>query len=75
MKAGSRLGKIAKKSVGTLPDSWLITVLAISTLLAAALLWPRRRRRRADRRRTPVHERSEPSLGLYNTSTPRQLNR
>jgi len=63
MKGGSRLGKIAKKSVGTLPGSWLAAVLAISALLSAALLWPRRRRPR----RTPVHERSEPNLHVSST--------
>lgn len=66
MKAGSRLGKIATKSVGTLPSSWLAVLLGVAALIAAATLWPRRRRRR----RTPVHQRSEPSMGLYGPSTP-----
>lgn len=72
MKAGSRLGKIASKSVGTLPTSWLMALIAVSVLMAAVLLWPRRRRYR---RRTAVHERSEPSLRACNASTARHANR
>lgn len=78
MKAGSRLGKIAKKSVGVLPTTWLMALLSLSALVAAALLWsglrPRRRLKRVERRR-PVHERSEPSIGAYDPSTPRPFNR
>lgn len=79
MKVGSRAGKIAKKSVGALPTSWLMALLGISALIAVLLLWPRRRRRKRhnnnNRRRTPVHERSEPSLEVYTPSTPRPVNR
>lgn len=71
MKAGSRLGKIAKKSVGSLPSSWLAVVLAVSAMIAAGILLPRRRRRP----RTRVHERSEPSLSVYGPSTPQHAGR
>lgn len=65
MKAGSRLGKIAKKSLGTLPTSWLALLLAATALFIAASLRPRRRRRR----RASVYERSEPALVPYIPST------
>lgn len=71
MKAGSRLGKIARKSVGTLPSSWLALLLGAAVLMVAAALWPGRRRRR----RVPVHQRSEPKLGLYGPSTPQHAGR
>jgi len=70
MKAGSRMGKIASKSLGSLPDSWLSLVLAASVLVALACLRPRRRRKREPRRRrTPIHERREPELVLPAAST------
>lgn len=59
IKAGSRFSKIAKKSFGVLPDSWLAVLIAVSVLFVITCLLPRRRRARF---RTPVHERSEPSL-------------
>lgn len=59
IKTGSRFSKIAKKSLGALPGSWLAVLLAVSALVAVACLLPRRRRSGP---RTPVHERSEPSL-------------
>lgn len=62
MKTGSRLSKIAKKSMSTLPDSWLAAVFLAAVLFVAASLLPRRKRRR---RPTPVHERNEPSLDSY----------
>lgn len=68
MKAGSRLAKITKKSLGSLPTSWLVAVLAAAMLIVASALWPRRRRRRKNRRRLPLHERSEPDLGPYERS-------
>lgn len=71
MKAGSRLGKISKKYLGGLPSSWLALLVAICTLIIAAMLLPRRR----GRRRTAVDERSEPRLRLYGPSTPRQVSR
>lgn len=71
MKAGSRLGKISKKYVGGLPGSWLALLAAVCALIIAAMLFPRRR----GRRRTAVHERSEPSLRLYGPSTPQQAGR
>ncbi|MDZ7840216.1 MAG: hypothetical protein U5R46_05270 [Gammaproteobacteria bacterium] len=73
MKTGSRLGKIAKKSVGTLPNSWLAILLALSALIAGASLWPRHRRRK--QRGVRGHERSEPSLNVYLPSTPRHADR
>lgn len=73
MKTGSRLGKIAKKSMGSLPTSWLAVLLAVSALIAAAMLRPGRRGRR--RRQTLVHERSEPDLGVYSPSSPQLANR
>jgi len=73
MKAGSRLGKIARKSLGTLPGSWLVVLLAAAALIVAGSLWPRRRRRQ--RRGTPVHQRSEPSLGIYGPSSPQHAGR
>lgn len=72
MKAGSRLAKIARKSVGILPDSWLMALLAVSILVAGLVLWPRRKR---SRRRMPVHERNEPSLAGYTASTPPSMDR
>lgn len=72
MRAGSRLGKIAKKSLGALPDSWLALLLAASVLFILASLWPRRRR---TRKRTPVHERTEPDLLPWVASTPRRADR
>lgn len=72
MKTGSRLGKIAKKSLGTLPASWLMLILALSALIIAGTLRPRRRR--AARRRA-IHERSEPSLSPYGMSAPQHMNR
>ncbi len=71
MKAGSRLGKIAKKSFGALPGSWLALLRGAALLLAAGSLWPRRRRRR----RAPVYERVEPSLTVYGPSTPQHAGR
>jgi hypothetical protein len=72
VKVGSRLGKVARKSVGSLPDSWLVVLLAASALIIAATLWPRRRRRR---RWMPVHERREPSMAVPAPSTPGHPNR
>lgn len=72
MKAGSRLGKIAKKSLGSVPTSWLAALLAVAALIAAASL---RRRRRRRRRVTPVHERREPELNSYRASTPQHVSR
>lgn len=71
MKAGSRLGKIARKSVGVLPSSWLALLLGAAVLMVAATLWPRRRRKRP----APVHQRSEPQLGFYGPSTPHHAGR
>jgi hypothetical protein len=59
IKTGSRLGKIAKKSLGTLPDSWLAALIAVSVFVVVTCILPRRRRTKV---RTPVHERSEPTL-------------
>jgi len=71
MKSGSRLGKIAKKSLGGLPTSWVGILLAAALLIAARALWPRRRQR------LPLGERIEPRLGpscrATSTSTPIQL--
>ncbi|MBS1269683.1 MAG: hypothetical protein MAG794_00634 [Gammaproteobacteria bacterium] len=72
MKAGSRLGKIAKKSVGTLPNSWLFALLLLSGLSVLGSLLPRRRRLKG---RTTVHERAEPQLNDHSPSTPQHTNR
>ncbi|HSH41331.1 MAG TPA: hypothetical protein VK973_04315 [Arenicellales bacterium] len=71
MKAGSRLGKIARKSLGSLPGSWLLILIGASLLFMAASVWPGRRRRGG----TPVHRRSEPSLAVYAASSPQHTAR
>lgn len=72
IKTGSRLGKIAKKSLGIVPDAWLGVLLGICALVVITSLWPRRRR---GRRRTPVRERSEPSLNTFAPSTGAMVDR
>lgn len=63
MKAGSRVGKIAAKSIGSLPTSWLALLLGLSIVLVMAMLWPSRAGRRRGRRPAlAIHERREPSL-------------
>jgi len=66
MKAGSRLGKVAKKAAGSLPGSWLALLVVVSAFIVAATLWPAGRRRRLP---VPVHRRREPRLGAHQPST------
>ncbi|MGA8260984.1 MAG: hypothetical protein WB783_12285 [Arenicellales bacterium] len=72
MKTGSRLSKIARKSLGVLPESWLVIVTAVCALILVTSLWPRRRR---GRRRIPAYERIEPSLAALASSSGTGANR
>jgi hypothetical protein len=72
MKTGSRLSKIARKSLGLLPDSWLVILMAVSGLILVTSLWPRGRR---VRRRVATYERTEPSLNAWASSSGNTANR
>lgn len=53
MKGGSRLGKIASKTLGSLPDRWLMVILLAALALAASALPRAWRGRRSPARREP----------------------
>lgn len=72
IKTGSRVSKIAKKSLGIVPDPWLVMLFVASSLGVITSLWPRRRR---GRRRRRASRRSEPNLDAWAPSSGTGANR